>query len=132
MKGLYNRSAAVLALFVLVNGVVFLCRGWLERKGLDVGLLLVANLVLFLLSLTGFFIMMQGLRASSTFGFLRSVYMSLLLKLLVVIVALFGYLYFHEGRINRPALFSSLGLYVIYMVIEIRQLMRATAKRTDG
>ncbi len=129
---MYNKSAAVLAVFILVNGLVFIFKGFLQRHGFDIGLLLVANLVLFVLGLAGFYILMQGLRSSNTQAFLRSVYASLLLKLFVIIIVLSLYLFVHKGKINRPALFTSLGLYVVYMIIEIRQLMKLTGKKPDA
>ncbi|HVZ96211.1 MAG TPA: hypothetical protein VG847_05005 [Chitinophagaceae bacterium] len=132
MKGIYNRSATVLAVFILVNGLAFAFKGFLQGHGVDIGLLLVANLILFLLGLAGFFILMRGLRSSNTQAFLRSVYASLLLKLFVIIIALSLYLFINKGKINRPALFTSLALYIVYMVIEIRQLMKITSKKTDA
>jgi|SRR5690242_2248834 hypothetical protein len=128
----YNRAAAVVMIFIIVNALVFFLKKYLESHGLDVGFLLTANLVLFLLSLAGFLFQMRGLQSSNTHAFVRSVYASLLLKLFVVMIALGIYLFTHDGKINMPALFASLLLYLVYTVMEVRQLMKTLRKKPDA
>jgi hypothetical protein len=132
MKEIYNKSVPVIVLFILVNSLAFIFKTFLHNQGFGIKFLLIANLLLFCLSQLAFFIQMRGLKSVNINAFIRSVYASLLIKIFIVIIALAVYLFITKGKINRPSLFTSMALYILYTFIEVRQLMKISSRKTNG
>jgi hypothetical protein len=132
MKEIYNKSVPVIVLFILVNSLAFIFKTFLHDHGFGIKFLLAANLLLFCLSQLAFFIQMRGLKSVNINAFIRSVYASLLIKIFIVIIALAIYLFMTKGKINRPSLFTSMALYILYTFIEVRQLMKISRRKTNG
>src|SRR5664279_4585359 len=120
MKEIYNKPVPVIVLFILINALAFIFKTFLHNQGFGIKFLLTANLLLFCLSMLAFFIQMRGLKSTNINAFIRSVYASLLVKIFIVIIALAVYLFLVRGKINRPALFTSMALYIVYTFIEVR------------
>ncbi|HSQ44246.1 MAG TPA: hypothetical protein VLM16_04570 [Ginsengibacter sp.] len=132
MKEFYNKSVAVIVLFVLINAAAFLFTSFLHDHGFGIKLLLTANLLLFLLTMAGFFIQMRAIKSANINAFIRGVYVNLLVKIFVVIIGLAIYLFITKGKINKPSLFTAMGLYILYSSLEVRQLMKISRKKTDA
>ncbi len=114
-----KKYAPVIILFVFINALVFIFKSFLQLNGFETGFLLIANAVLFFLSLSGFFIQMKGLKSTNINAFIRSVYSSLLLKMLIIMIAVLIYIFITRGKVNKPSLFTSMGLYLLYTSIEV-------------
>jgi len=132
MKEIYNKSVAVIVLFILINTGAFLFTNFLHEHGFGIRLLLTANLLLFVLTMAGFFIQMRAIKSSNINAFIRGVYVNLLLKIFIVIIALGIYLFVTKGKVNKPSLFTAMGLYILYSSIEVRQLMKISRKKTNA
>ena len=132
MKEIYNKSAPLIVLFILINAVAFIFKSFLHDQGFGIKFLLTANLILFCMSLFAFFIQMSGLKSTNINAFIRGVYGSLLVKVFIVIIALGIYLFITKGKVNKPSLFTSMGLYILYTVIEVRQLMKISRRKTNA
>lgn len=122
----------VVLLFVIINVVIFIFKNSLVHYGFDIPFLLVANVLLFLLSLFGFFIQTKGVTSANVNAFVRGLYSSLLLKMFVIVAAIFIYIYVMEGNVNKPSLFSSMAIYLIYTSIEVIQLMKIARNNNGG
>jgi hypothetical protein len=107
-----------------MNALAIVFRNRLERSGFDVDLLLISNLVLCTLTFFSFYILYKGMKASTTAGFLKSVYGSFLLKLILVAGLVFGYVMFQKAEVNKASLISSMFLYLVYTFVETRGLLK--------
>lgn len=132
MKETVRNFVPVIALFVFINILVFIFKNFLQLHDFDIEFLLAANLILFLLCFFGFFLQMKALKSSSMNAFIRGVYSSLLLKIFIVIFALGLYLFIVRGKVNKPALFTSMGLYILYTGLEVAQLMKISRKKPNA
>jgi len=119
-----NKYSAVIILFVCISAVILILKSFLQLHGFDTRFLLVANLLLFLITIFGFLIQMRGLKSANTNVFIRGVYSSFLLKLFVIMIAVVIYLFIMKSRLNKPSLFTSMGIYILYAVVEVFQLMK--------
>jgi len=129
---MYSKSVPLIVLFILINALAFILRTFLHDQGFGIKFLLTANLLLFCMSLFAFFIQMSGLKSTNINAFIRGVYGSLLVKVFIVIIALGIYLFITKGKVNKPSLFTSMGLYILYTVIEVRQLMKISRRKTNA
>ena len=114
----------VVVLFIFINVMVFSFRSFLQLNGFETRFLLIANAVLCILSLSGFFIQMKGLKSGNINAFIRGVYSSLLLKMVMIMIAVIVYIFITGGKVNKPSLFTSMGFYLLYTSIEVTQLMK--------
>jgi FtsH-binding integral membrane protein len=99
-----------------------------EKKGFDTDVVIISNLLLFVLSIAGIYLQNKGLNSSGTPAFLKSVYSAMMLKMFICIIVFFIYAW-AAGNINQPALFASMGLYVIYTAFEVGILMSIVRKK---
>ncbi len=119
----------LIILFVLINLVIYFLQGWLHSKGVDSNFLMVANLLLFAITLSGFALQQKGLASPNPNAFVRSVYGSMIIKIFICLIAVTIYAVLNKEKINKPALFISMGLYIVYTVIEVRTLMKGVRKK---
>jgi len=129
---LLKKLFPVIVVFILINVLAFIFRNTLNVAGFNVDFLLAANVVLFLLTCFGFFIQTKGVRSTNIHAFIRGVYSSLLLKMFVIVGAIVIYILIMGGQVNKPALFTSMGIYLVYTSIEVIQLMKIARKKTDA
>ncbi|MGH2563305.1 MAG: hypothetical protein ACRDE5_02250, partial [Ginsengibacter sp.] len=62
MKKIYSKSVPVIVLFIFINALAFIFKDFLHSYGFGIKFLLVANLFLFCLGLSGFFMQIKGLQ----------------------------------------------------------------------
>jgi hypothetical protein len=127
-----KKYVPVIVLFIFINGMVFIFKPFLQLNGFETGFLLIANAVLFILSLSGFFIQVKGLKSSNINAFIRSIYISLLLKMVIIMIAVIAYIFITGGKVNKPSLFTSMGLYFLYTSIEVTQLMKIARRKPNA
>ena len=131
-RSLTSKSGPVIALFIIINILAFIFKSSLINYGFDVPFLLIANALLFLLSLFGFYIQTKGVRSSNVNAFVRGLYSSLLLKMFVIIAAIFIYIFMIDGHVNKPSLFTSMVIYLVYTSIEVIQLMKLARNKNNA
>jgi hypothetical protein len=129
---LTSKSRPVMALFLIINILVFTFKSSLIRYGFDIPFLLIANVLLFLLSLFGFYIQTKGVQSANVNAFVRGLYSSLLLKMFVIVAAIFIYIFVMDGHVNKPSLFTSMAIYLVYTFIEVTQLMKIARKKNNA
>lgn len=118
--------------FIILNALILTFETFLEGKGFDRNFLVIANLLLFSLCVAGLFLQRKGLQSSNTNAFIRSVYGAMLLKIFVCLAAVMVYIFSNASTVNKPALFASMGIYLLYTSIEVAALMKALRRRKNA
>ena len=121
---------AVPCLIIMILITIF--KKPLTSFGFDINFLIFANLLLYLLSYFSFIIQIKGIEAKSGHALVRGLYTSLLLKMFVIVGAIFIYIYAFGGNVNMPALFVAMVIYLLYTSIEVIQLMKIARKKPDA
>jgi len=118
----------ILILFVAVNliGITFYSN--LATIGLDSDVFLVGNLFVCAITVLSFWMLLRGMKARTTAGFLSSVYSSFLIKLVISGLLVVAYAKLKGAAMNTPAVFSSLFLYLLYTFLEVRGLLALIRK----
>jgi hypothetical protein len=131
-QSLLKKFIPVIVVFISITVLVLVFQNILTAAGFNAGFLLAANVILFLLTFFGFFIQTKGVRSTNVHAFIRGVYSSLLLKMFVIVVAIVVYILVMGGQVNKPSLFTSMGIYLVYTSMEVIQLMKIARKKTDA
>ena len=129
---LIKKFLPVIGLFLLVNMILIIFGNSLKQSGLNIGFLLVANAILFLITFLGFYVQTKGVRATNVNAFIRGVYSSLLIKMFVIVVAIVIYILVMGGKTDKLSILSAMGIYIIYTVVEVVQLMKIARKKPDA
>lgn len=131
-----NRNPRLyLPLFIVFGGVFLLIIGFknfLVSKDVNTNFILVANFILFTLSVAGLFLQSRGAASENLNAFLRGIYTSLLMKMFLIVGAVLVYITMMDGKVNRPAVFICMALYFIFTAIEVKQIMKIVRRKTDG
>ena len=109
---------------ILLNGFFSIGKKILQERNVDADVLIVGNTLLFVITLVSFLLARRGLDNSNPHAFVRSVNMSVMLKLFVCIIAAFIYISVYKSNLNKPALFVCMGLYLAYTFLEVATLMK--------
>jgi hypothetical protein len=129
-----NRSPLfpIIIFFILLNALFLTGKNFLERSGFDQSVLIIGNLVLFAATLLSFVFARRGLRSENPQAFVRSVYMSIMIKLFVSVITALIYIFLFRKNLNRPALFTCMGLYLVYTFIEVSVLTKLLKEKKNA
>ena len=122
----------VILLFIILNALFLTGRNTLERWNVDQKVLIAGNILLFVITLISFLLAQRGLKSSNTHVFIRAVIGSIMIKLFVSIIAAFIYISIFKKQINKPALFTCMGLYLIYTFLEVSILTKQLKLKSNA
>src|SRR6185312_7605467 len=95
---------------------------------MDYRVLLIGNSLLFGVTYLSFLLHIKGLRNPNPHVFVRTMYGSLLVKMLICLAAVMIYAMASGGMINRNGIIACFVLYLIYTVLEVRVLQQRYKK----
>jgi hypothetical protein len=129
---LVKKFIPIMVLFVVINLLLLIFKDGLNARGMQINFVFVANAILFLLSSFGFFIQTKSATSTNINAFIRGLYSSLLMKMFVIVAAIFIYIFVTGGEVNKAAIFASMAIYLLYTSIEVVQLMKIARKKPNG
>jgi len=129
-----NRKAffPIVLLFIILNGLILTFKTFLESHGFDREFLLWANLFLFFISIGGFLLQRKGLQSPNPQAFVRGMYASMMFKMFICMIVVLIYVFLFRSKINKPGLFTAMGLYIVYTVVEVTALMKVARKKKNA
>jgi hypothetical protein len=119
-----NPLFPLIILFVVLNGFFISAKGMFLRFGADQEVLIVGNLILFAATALSFYVSRRGLTAVNPNSFVRSVYLSIMIKLFICAIAALVYVFVFRKNLNKPALFTCMVLYLVYTFLEVSTLTK--------
>lgn len=122
----------VVLLFVILNAFFLTGKNMLQRWNVDHEVLIVGNALLFGITLISFLLAQKGLRNTNTHAFIRSIIGGIMIKLFVSVIAAFIYISIFKKNINKPALFTCMGLYLVYTFFEVSVLTKQLKQKTNA
>jgi len=131
IKKRFKSFTPVIFFFIALNGFFISGKNMLAKWGVDQGVVIVGNLLLFVITLLSFWLGQRGLKNPNPHAFVRSVYSSIMIKLFACIIAAFVYISIYKSNLNKPALFICMGLYLVYTFIEVSVLMKLLKEKTN-
>lgn len=111
-------------LFIILNTFFLTAKDFLLKKGVDQEVLLGGNLVLFAASALSFYVSYRSILSPNPNASVRSLYGSFMIKFFIIVAAAFAYILTAKKNLNKPALFISMGLYLVYTIVEVAALQK--------
>lgn len=122
----------ILLVFITLNVCLFAGKHFLVRWGLDRDIVLIGNAVIFCVTLVSFLLAQKGLHSANPHAFVRSIYTSMMIKLFACIIAAFIYIATAKAGVNKPALFTLMGIYLVYTFMEVGILTNLLRHKSNG
>ncbi|MGZ3922358.1 MAG: hypothetical protein ACXVBJ_01230 [Flavisolibacter sp.] len=122
----------VILVFIVLNAFFLSGRTMLQRWNLDQDVAIIGNALLFVITLISFLLAQRGLKNPNPYAFVRSIYGSVMLKLFVCIIAAFIYISMYKTKLNKPALFMCMGLYLVYTFLEVASLTKLLKQKKNA
>lgn len=132
MNGLSKKIIVpVIILFIVINMLLYFLRSFLQSIGIDVNFVAGANLLLFLISISGLLIQNRSVKSANANAFIRGIYSSLIIKMFTVVAALLIYVAVLSHELNKAGIFLAMAFYIFYTSLEVFQLMKIVRKKTN-
>jgi hypothetical protein len=128
----YGRAfLPILAVFLVSSGLIIAGAAVLKEWKTDSRVLSGGNGLFFGLTAISYFLHIKSLRTPNPHVFVRTMYSSLIIKMMVCMVAalLYGWL---TKPVNKNAILGCFILYVIYTFLEVRVLMKFLKKSPNN
>lgn len=114
--------------FLAVTLLIWAGQPVLAGWNADYRVLLGGNAVLLLVTSASFYLYIRGLRSkANAYSFVRMMYGSLVVKMLVCLLAVAGYL-MTPGPPNKNGILGCFILYILYTYLEVKILTQLTRK----
>ena len=104
----------------------------LNEWGFDIRVIVVINLMIYCLTFISFYLAKKSLSNSNPHAFFRSIMSSMMLKFFVIIIATVAYLMIYKSSFNKPAFFTGMGLYLVYLFLEVSILNKLLNQKKDA
>ena|SRR5690606_14419 len=108
-------SLVVVILFIVLSVIFYMLQTY--APAYDFRLLMGANIIMALLSFITYQIVKRQVNTNPQ-AFVRGVYASTFLKLMVCIVGIMVYVMINRPNIHKPSLFVLFGIYAVYTFFE--------------
>lgn len=132
MRSKLKPFTPVILLFILLNaffiGGAEILTGW----NADGTVLIYGNLLLFVITFFSYLLAVKGLNSSNPHQFTRAIFSSMLLKLFIGMIAALFYIATYKKNLNKPALFGTMGLYLVYTFLEVYILTRMLKNKPNA
>jgi hypothetical protein len=114
----------IFVLFMFVSLLILALKQKLAEWNMDGRVLMGGNLVLFLATAISFLLYVRSLQNPNVQVFLRMLYSSLLVKMVLCLAAALLYIFLAGKAVSKFAIIGCFGLYLVYTFAEVRILMR--------
>lgn len=110
--------------FFVLTGIIFAAKFFYTTAGMDYLVLMGGNCLFFLISLIVFRMQYAAMYNSNPNVFIRSVMSGLIIKMFGCVIAVVVYYFISKASFNKPAVYVSMVIYLVYLVVEVRAIMK--------
>jgi FtsH-binding integral membrane protein len=110
--------------FLVLTAFIFAAILFYAGKGISYPVLLGGNCLFFLISLVVFRMQYMAMFNSNPNVFIRSVMSGMIIKVFGCVLAVVVYYFISKTSFNKPAVYISMVIYIVYLVIEVKTIMK--------
>lgn len=110
--------------FLVLTLLIFTAKFFYADRGIDYTVVMAANCLFFLISLFVFRLQYKAMFNSNPNVFIRSVMMGMIIKVFACIIAVVAYYFISRSQFNKPAVYISMIIYIVFLVVEVRTIMK--------
>lgn len=116
-------------LFILLNIALIFFKARLLEAGTHHNVLLIGNLALALVTALSYRNNSKGIQSANNNAFVRQVYGSTLLKMMLCLAGILVYVLMNRSHISIATILILMGLYIVYTVMETVSLSKKLTRK---
>jgi hypothetical protein len=128
-KSYKQLTRPLVILYIISTALLVVFRAKFLGKGIEPDVILIANLLLFVVTMANLYFQFKGLNSANPNAVIRGVMAATFIKLFILAAAVIIYLVAAGKSRNVNAVFVSMGLYIIYTWMEVRISLRMNPKK---
>jgi hypothetical protein len=110
--------------FLVLTVLIFAGNLFFAAKGINYVVVMGGNCLFFLISLFVFRMQYLAMYNSNPNVFIRSVMGGMIIKVFACVIAVVAYYFISGNAFNKPAVYLSMVIYIVYLVVEVRTIMK--------
>jgi hypothetical protein len=110
--------------FLVLSLLIFAGNLFFAEKGINYAVVMGGNCLFFLISLLVFRMQYKAMYHSNPQVFIRSVMSGTIIKMFGCLAAVIGYYLASRPAFNKPAVYISMIIYLVYLVVEVRTITK--------
>jgi hypothetical protein len=114
----------LLITFLVLTITIFAAAFLFNEKNISYAMIMAFNCLFFLISFFVFRMQYQAMYNNNPSVFIRSVMGGMLIKVFACLIAVVVYYFMSGPAFNKPAVYASMVIYIIYLVVEVRTIMK--------
>ena len=117
----------VLPLFITFLILTVLCFAgnlFFGERGINYTVVMGGNCLFFLISLFVFRLQYVAMQNKNPNVFIRSVMGGMIIKVFACVIAIVAYYFISGAAFNKPGVYLSMLIYIVYLVVEVRTIMK--------
>ena len=118
--------------FILSSALFLVWNRRLTSYGINVDVVTIGNVVLFIATLTSFYLYHKALLNDRVAVFLRMIYSGMFIKMMICLFAAIIYISVAGKSTNKGAVFICMFLYFLYTFLEMSILMKLSKQNKNG
>ena len=118
--------------FLLVNTGLFSSRSLLSKWNISSDVIIIGNIILFIATAVSFYFYYRSFSDNRAQGFLRMIYAGMFIKMMVCLVSSFLYIMIAGKEVNKGGIVICMGLYLLYTILEVVILMKASKQKKNA
>jgi hypothetical protein len=122
----------VVLFFIFLNVFFIIGKSLLEQWNADQDVLIYGNMILFGVTFLSYLVLQKGIAHSNPNVFVRSVFGSFMIKFFICIIAVLLYISIYKKNLNKVSLFICMGLFLVYLFLEVSVFLKALKKVNNG
>jgi hypothetical protein len=124
MDPIFKAARPLFNTFFILTAIIFAAMFVFAGKGIDHMVVMGGNCLFFLISLLIFRMQYQAMYNANPNVFIRSVMSGMIIKVFGCVIAVVAYYFISGTAFNKPAVYASMVIYVIYLVVEVKRIMQ--------
>jgi hypothetical protein len=114
----------LLITFLVLTITIFAAAFLFNEKNISYAMIMAFNCLFFLISFFVFRMQYQAMYNNNPSVFIRSVMGGMIIKVFACLIAVVAYYFISGPAFNKPAVYASMVIYIIYLVVEVRTIMK--------
>jgi hypothetical protein len=110
--------------FLVLTAIIFAAYIFYADKGIDYAVVMGGNCLFFLISLFVFRMQYLAMYNANPNVFIRSVMGGMIIKVFACVIAIVAYYFISGAAFNKPAVYASMVIYIVYLVVEVKTIMK--------
>lgn len=110
--------------FLVLTVIIFAAYIFYADKGIDYRVVMGSNCLFFFISLFVFRMQYLAMYNANPNVFIRSVMGGMIIKVFACVIAVVAYYFLSAAAFNKPAVYASMVIYIVYLVVEVKTIMK--------